>query len=108
MEHTNYFLNNIALLHYRNITAVTYHVSIRTGDVFGAGTDAKVYVNLIGENADTGKRELHQAENHRNKFERGRTDLFYIEAADLGKVRSWSLINVLLASMDLHYLIISF
>jgi len=33
----------------------TYHVYVTTGDKWGAGTDANVYLVLFGENDDTGK-----------------------------------------------------
>ena len=59
---------------------------MKTGDIRGAGTDANVYIILIGDNGDTGKLMLRQAENTKNKFERGRTDMFTIEAMDIGKV----------------------
>ena len=32
----------------------TYHVFVRTGSKFGAGTDANVYIVLYGEIDDTG------------------------------------------------------
>ena len=32
----------------------TYHVYVYTGDKFGAGTDANVYILLFGEEDDTG------------------------------------------------------
>ena len=32
----------------------TYHVFVHTGDKWGAGTDANVYIHLFGENDDTG------------------------------------------------------
>ena len=48
---------------------VEYTVTIFTGDVFGAGTDANVFVNLTGEYGDTGEREMKKS-NNVNKFER--------------------------------------
>lgn len=33
----------------------TYHVKVTTGDVWGAGTDANVYIILFGEEDTTGK-----------------------------------------------------
>lgn len=32
----------------------TYHVHVYTGDKFGAGTDANVFITLFGEVDDTG------------------------------------------------------
>lgn len=38
--------------------------------MWGAGTDANVYINIYGENGDTGERPLKKS-NNLNKFERG-------------------------------------
>lgn len=48
----------------------TYEVCVFTGDMMGAGTDAKVYINIYGENGDTGEHYLKNSDNI-NKFERG-------------------------------------
>lgn len=52
------------------LTVNTYAVSVFTGGTMGAGTDAKVYVNIYGENGDTGERYL-KSSNNLNKFEKG-------------------------------------
>lgn len=44
-----------------------------TGDKFGAGTDAKVFVTLFGENGRSEEKEL---ESSKNDFERGRSVYF--------------------------------
>ena len=44
-------------------------MTVFTGDVFGAGTDANVFVNVTGEYGDTGERQLDKS-SHINKFER--------------------------------------
>lgn len=67
-------------------SATSYHTSVKTGDVLGAGTDASVYVKIFGEKGDTGTLWLKSADNTKNKFEKGRTDLFKLEATDIGKV----------------------
>lgn len=41
-----------------------------TGTMWGAGTDANVYINIYGEIGDTGERRLRKA-NNLNKFEKG-------------------------------------
>ena len=61
---------------------VKYEVSIHTGDVDGAGTDANVCITIYGVNGNTGKRPLKQR--GRDLFERGRVDKFRLEAVDLG------------------------
>ncbi|GAB1599835.1 lipoxygenase homology domain-containing protein 1 isoform X2 [Argonauta hians] len=68
------------------LTVVQYVVTVYTGDVLGAGTDAKVFVNLFGKLGDTGKRYLENSKNNRNKFERGKVDEFIIEAVDLKEI----------------------
>ncbi|RTG90643.1 uncharacterized protein DC041_0002340 [Schistosoma bovis] len=64
----------------------TYEVRIITGDKVYAGTDASVYITLFGENGDSGERKLTKSLTHRNKFERGQTDVFQLEIVDLGKI----------------------
>ena len=66
--------------------ATSYHTSVKTGDIMGAGTDANVFIKIFGEKGDTGTLALKSADNTKNKFERGRTDLFKLEATDIGKV----------------------
>ena len=65
----------------------TYHVYVYTGDKFGAGTDANVYIMLYGETDDTGKMVLKTSKTNRDKFERAKMDEFVIEAVDIGKLR---------------------
>ncbi|XP_071795423.1 lipoxygenase homology domain-containing protein 1-like [Asterias amurensis] len=68
------------------LSTTSYHVSVKTGDERAAGTDANVYVKLFGEDGDTGMIPLKQSENTKNKFEKGRTDKFTLEAVDIGKL----------------------
>ncbi|KAJ0019698.1 hypothetical protein NQD34_007267 [Periophthalmus magnuspinnatus] len=64
----------------------SYNVSVRTGDMFGAGTDANVFLTIFGDLGDTGERKLAKSETNKNKFERGEVDKFTMEAVDLGQV----------------------
>jgi hypothetical protein len=66
--------------------ATTYNVFVKTGDVSGAGTDANVNIKIFGSKNDTGDLKLRTTENTSNKFEKGRTDHFKLEASDIGKV----------------------
>uniref|UniRef100_A0A3Q2GRI5 Lipoxygenase homology PLAT domains 1a n=1 Tax=Cyprinodon variegatus TaxID=28743 RepID=A0A3Q2GRI5_CYPVA len=68
------------------LEAHTYNVSVMTGDVNGAGTDANVFLTIYGDLGDTGERKLSKSETNSNKFERGSVDKFTIEAVDLGQV----------------------
>ena len=58
-----------------------YKISVRTGDKRGAGTDANVFIVLHGGTGSTGRYKLESAGNN---FERGRVDVFGIEAFDVG------------------------
>ncbi|CAL1540467.1 unnamed protein product [Lymnaea stagnalis] len=69
------------------LNTTTYHVSVKTGEVSGAGTDANVSLKIFGTLGDTGSLLLRQSENSKNKFEQGRTDLFKLEATDIGKIK---------------------
>ncbi len=52
-----------------------------TGDVFGAGTDANVFLNLYGEFGDTGERQLKESDNM-NKFERNQVGVEVFDISD--------------------------
>uniref|UniRef100_A0A8C6JNJ0 Uncharacterized protein n=1 Tax=Melopsittacus undulatus TaxID=13146 RepID=A0A8C6JNJ0_MELUD len=60
------------------------NISVFTGDIYGAGTDANVFLNMYGDLGDTGERKLSKSETNFNKFERGQEDTFTIQAVDLG------------------------
>uniref|UniRef100_A0A8C0FBY8 Lipoxygenase homology domains 1 n=1 Tax=Bubo bubo TaxID=30461 RepID=A0A8C0FBY8_BUBBB len=60
------------------------NISVFTGDIYGAGTDANVFINIYGDLGDTGERKLSKSETNFNKFERGQEDTFTIQAVDLG------------------------
>lgn len=67
---------------------VSYHISVKTGDVPGASSDSKVFIKLYGEKADSSKETLLVSDNDLgNYFERGRVDEFTIDTMDIGKVR---------------------
>ena len=66
---------------------ITYNVAFETGDLPFSGTDANVFIEIYGENGDTGKIEFNRDDNKSSgRFERGRTDKFAVETADIGKV----------------------
>lgn len=48
----------------------TYVVDVFTGDVFGAGTNANVFITLFGEYGDSGEKKLLKSETNMDKFER--------------------------------------
>lgn len=51
--------------------AHTYQVSVRTGDMYKAGTDANVFLTIYGDLGDMGERKLSRSDNNKNKFKRG-------------------------------------
>uniref|UniRef100_A0AAV2MQR6 PLAT domain-containing protein n=1 Tax=Knipowitschia caucasica TaxID=637954 RepID=A0AAV2MQR6_KNICA len=69
------------------LTVIKYRVTVCTGNIGGSGTDALVFLNLIGDKGDTGDRELINCKNNVNKFEKGNLDEFIIEAVSVGRVR---------------------
>lgn len=52
-------------------SVIKYRVTVCTGTVGGSGTDASVFLNLIGDQGDTGDRLLMNCKNNVNKFEKG-------------------------------------
>ncbi|XP_078473113.1 lipoxygenase homology domain-containing protein 1 [Lampetra planeri] len=62
---------------------INYQVSVHTGNVRSAGTNANVFIQLYG---DMGKTEVHNLRNRSDNFERASNDIFKVEAMDVGKV----------------------
>ena len=60
------------------VVEVEYTVKVFTGDVWGAGTDANIFINMYGDNGDTGERELKDSQTNLNKFERKAVRLIII------------------------------
>ena len=71
---------NQSVFHIRTffISVCEYAVHIYTGDVFQAGTDANVFVNIYGEKGDTGERRMKDSETNMDKFERNKVHLWFI------------------------------
>ena len=57
---------------------------MHTGDKLGAGTDAHVFVTLVGEKGTSQRTELKA---RGNPFERNMTDTFTLETPKLGKLQ---------------------
>jgi len=51
--------------------AVTYQVRTCTSDQVGAGSDSNMFVNIMGERGDTGKRQLVDRSSDEMHFKRG-------------------------------------
>ena len=84
MLHFNTFSNNS--YHSTTLISVTYKVSVKTGSKLGAGTDANVYIILIGKNKKTERLYLKDVKKGDKVFERNSQDDFQLEADDVGKV----------------------
>lgn len=66
----------------------TYSISVTTSNIRGAGTDANVYIELIGRRDVSGKILLKNSKtNPLNKFEQGKTDIFEINCPDVGTLK---------------------
>lgn len=64
----------------------TYTVTVVTGNRRGAGTDANVFIELVGEvqNLESGRTVL---ESSRSNFEKGKTDEFHIRSPSVGEIK---------------------
>lgn len=81
------FTLNLILSFMNCITAATYNISMRLGEVNGSGTDGNVYIQLFGEEGNTAKIQLRQSGDMSNKFETGELYKFTVATVDIGKVR---------------------
>lgn len=57
---------------------IKYRVTVCTGTIGGSGTDASVFLNLIGDSGDSGDRWLVNCKNNVNKFEKANVGIFSI------------------------------
>jgi hypothetical protein len=57
------------------LAVVPYEVTVTTGDVSGAGTDARIFITVFGTKGTTSPLEL---ENTNDRFQRARTDLIRV------------------------------
>ena len=66
--------------------SISYSIAVTTASSRGAGTDSNVFCTLCGSVAETAEMPLEKS-NHRDKFERGATDVFLVRGKDLGQLR---------------------
>jgi hypothetical protein len=66
-------------------SAASYRIMVITGNVRGAGTDADVFITIVGEK---GKVDRELLSNNKDNFERGRVDNFGVQTTDLGELKS--------------------
>ncbi len=67
-----------------------YRVDLKTGDLKNAGTDARVYMQLVGAGRDGRRCRL---DNSADNFERGQLDRFDVDYEDVGWVNEIGLLN---------------
>ena len=78
----------MSFISYHIFSVTRYYIQVFTGFKEGAETTSNVYMNIFGQKADTGIRELVRSKNNKeNKFKRGQMDVFEIEAVFLGKLQ---------------------
>ncbi len=72
---------------------VTYTVAVKTSDIRGAGTDAEVYIQLIGKGGRKSQDiHLEESRNHKDKFERASGDVFsFPETPSVGELEQQDL-----------------
>ena len=61
-----------------------YHIEVETGDLYQAGTDHKIKIEIVGTNGKTRLRTLDSALT--NEFERNQKDIFVKEDKDVGDI----------------------
>ena len=66
----------------QNPSLSEYEVVIVTGNVKGAGTDAKVSLIIFGKTGQTAKLQLRS--NSKNSFERNQSDIFNLKTTCVG------------------------
>ena len=52
-----------------------YTVNVKTGDKSGCGTNANVFLTMMGDRGDTGERKLAKSETNFDKFEKNQVTL---------------------------------
>lgn len=69
----------------RGETMSSFNVTVYTGDVPDAGTDANVYIKIYGTEGSVGPADL---DNDADNFERDSVDHFTLELSSVGEVES--------------------
>jgi hypothetical protein len=67
----------------REQQTTTYRVTAITGTQHRAGTDARVYLTMYGDQGTSGEREL---DNFADNFENGQIDTFSVTMKDIGEI----------------------
>jgi hypothetical protein len=71
-------------IYFQNIFLdVPYEIKVFTSKIFGAGTDANVYIEIFGVKKTTGEVMLGSQADRKGKFQQGSVDNFVIELEDV-------------------------
>lgn len=65
---------------------VNYSISVKTSNILGAGTDSDIFIKIYGEYRKSDFIEMKKSLTHRNKFEKGNTDVFEIKEEFFGEL----------------------
>ena len=66
------------------LVGIPYHIHVTTGDVRNASTNARVFVILHGgEDGENNSGKLWLQNEEKDNFQRGRTDIFTVETAEM-------------------------
>ncbi|XP_059165247.1 lipoxygenase homology domain-containing protein 1-like [Physella acuta] len=76
----------LMLFHSGFTERIRYTITIRTGNVAGAGTNARVFIILHGTRGSTGRIDLRY--HNRKSFEKGITDIFTGSEENVGYINS--------------------
>ena len=80
---------NFTILNYLLLSKAKYKITIKTGSSQEAGTDSNVSLEIFGKNGATHKIFLNKnfsLDKNADLFERGKIDIFEVEATNVGKV----------------------
>lgn len=72
------------ILDMSNNYSSTYNIKVVTSDKKFAGTEAKVYIELLGKNARSGVVFLESSHQTKKTFEQGKTDSFDVNCKNVG------------------------
>ncbi|ETE71768.1 XK-related protein 4, partial [Ophiophagus hannah] len=82
MEEVKIYVSDQAMDYIRQF--VVYEINVYTGTQSGAETNSNVYINIFGNQGDSGKRKLQKSSTNKITFQRNQTDVFSVMAVSLG------------------------
>ena len=81
-------LNSLLLLYcFVSVLVLRYYVATYTANTRNASTSGEVFVTLIGQLGDSGRRKLGASRTHQTRFGQGQIDVFSMEAVSVGSLQ---------------------